>query len=129
MKSHMSTSTFQPLSPRLTGPVQLLSLGHSMCGWKVAVARPCIGYIRLIMLYSADEVCGYIAPLIECSSVCNPSSEVKWSGDILRCLNGRACCFLFPVGGGRLLVVSEYQWLTLAPPQAFSITVHTYAVW
>ena len=47
------------------------------------------------------------------SSVCNSSSEVKWRGGILWCLNGRACCFLFPVGASQLLVVSEHQWLTL----------------
>ena len=34
-------------------------------------------------------------------------SEVKGSGRILQCLNGRACCFLFPVGGGGAV---DYWW-------------------
>ena len=66
-----------------------------------------------ILLYSADELCRYVASKLKYDSVCYSSSKLQWSGGIFRCLNGMDCYLLFPVVSVRLLMVSEHRWLTL----------------
>ena len=67
-----------------------------------------------ILLYSADELCRYVAARLKYRSACYSSSKLQWSGGILRCLNGMDCYLLFPVVSVRLSIVSEHRWLTLA---------------
>ena len=66
-----------------------------------------------ILLYSADELCRYVAARLKYRSACYSSSKLQWSGGILRCLNGMDCYLVFPVVSVRLLIVSEHRWLTL----------------
>ena len=66
-----------------------------------------------ILLYSADELCRYVAARLKYSSACYSSSKLQWSGGILRYLNGMDCYLLFPVVSVQLLMVSEHRWLTL----------------
>ena len=67
-----------------------------------------------ILLYSADELCRYVAARLKYRSACYSSSKLQWSVGILRCLNGMDCYLLFPVVSVRLLMVSEHRWHTLA---------------
>ena len=66
-----------------------------------------------ILLYSANELCRYVASKLKYNSACYPSSKLQWSGGIFRCLNGMDCYLPFLVVSVRLLMVSEHRWLTL----------------